>query len=268
MSDAHARNRQRWNEVTPVHVESDFYDVAGFVGGRDTLGPVERAAVGDVAGRRVLHLQCHFGMDTLSWVRLGARAVGVDFSDVALAKARDLARQLGYEDRVGFVEADVTKAGIVEGGGFDIVFTSFGTIVWLSDLDGWAATIAANLARDGFFYFLDSHPLAMIFDGDQVEPRMKYPYFHDAAPDIEPSGAPDYADPDYRIHAEGHEFAWPLQDIFGALERAGLTVFEVREYPFCGWRMFPDMELGADGYWYRTSAGKELPLLLGFKARW
>ena len=269
MSKAHEFNRQRWNEVTPVHVESDFYDVSGFIGGRDTLGPIERAALGDLSGKRVLHMQCHFGMDTLSMARGGpAAVVGLDFSDVALAKARDLAERTGLADTVRFVEADVTRAGKVADGAFDVIYTSFGTIVWLEDLQGWAGTIAANLKQGGFFYFLDSHPLAMIFDGDQVEPRMKYPYFHSDTPDIEPPGAPDYADTSYRIRGEGHEFAWALQDIFGALERTGLTVFEVREYPFCGWPMFPDMELHEDGYWYRTSEGKELPLLLGFKARW
>lgn len=269
MSKAHEHNRQRWNEVTPVHVESDFYDVAGFVGGRDTLGRVEREAVGSVAGKRLLHLQCHFGMDTLCWARDGASAVvGVDFSDVALTKARDLADRIGIADTVSFLEADVTKAGKVAGGAFDVIFTSFGTIVWLEDLQGWADTIATNLAPGGFLYFLDSHPLAMMFDGEQVEPRIKYPYFHNTQPDISPVGEADYADPDYKVQREGHEFSWPMQDIFGVLERTGLTVFEVREYPFCGWNMFPDMKLADDGYWYRQDGATELPLLLGFKAKW
>ncbi len=269
MSKAHEFNRQRWNEVTPVHVDSAFYDVDGFVGGRDTLGRVEREAVGSLAGKRLLHLQCHFGMDTLCWARDGASAVvGVDFSDVALAKARDLAERTGLSDTVSFIEADVTKAGKVAGGAFDVVFTSFGTIVWLEDLQGWADTIAANLAPGGFFYFLDSHPLAMMFDGNQVEPHVRYPYFHHDEPDIAPTGESDYADNSYKIQGEGHEFAWALQDIFGVLEKAGLTVHEIREYPFCGWNMFPDMTLAKDGYWYRQEGNTELPLLLGFKAKW
>lgn len=269
MSKAHEHNRQRWNEVTPVHVDSAFYDVEGFLGGRDTLGAVERGAVGSVAGKRLLHLQCHFGMDTLCWARDGASAVvGVDFSDVALAKARDLAERTGLSGRVSFHEADVTRAGKVAGGGFDVIFTSFGTIVWLEDLQGWANTIAANLARGGFFYFLDSHPLAMVFDGDSVEPQVRYPYFHQDEPDIAPVGEADYAEDGYKVQSEGHEFAWALQDIFGVIERAGLSVFEVREYPFNAWPMFPGMELAKDGYWYRQKGTRELPLLLGFKAKW
>ena len=268
-SEAHEINRRRWNEVTPVHVGSEFYDVEGFVGGRGTLGEVERAAVGDLAGKRLLHLQCHFGMDTLSWVRLGAYgAVGIDFSDAAIATARHLAERTGLAERVTFVEADVTKAGRVESGNFDVVFTSLGTILWLEDLDGWAATIGANLARSGFFYFLDNHPLQMVFDETSTEARVKYDYFHNEAADVAPPGEGDYADPHYKVRTEGHEFCWAIQDIFGALERQGLTIFEVREYPFGFYAQFPDMEPAPDGYWYRKPGTEDLPLMLGFKARW
>ena len=268
-SEAHEVNRRRWNEVTPVHVGSEFYDVEGFVGGRITLGEVERTAVGDLAGKRLLHLQCHIGMDTLSWVRLGAHgAVGIDFSDAAIATARHLAERTGLAERATFLEGDVTKAGRVESGNFDVVFTSLGTIVWLEDLDGWAATIGANLARSGFFYFLDSHPLQMVFDETSTEARVKYGYFHNEAADVVPPGEGDYADPGYKVRTEGHEFCWAIQDIFGALERQGLTVFEVREYPFGFYAQFPDMEPAEDGYWYRKPGTDILPLMLGFKAKW
>lgn len=267
-SEAHEANKRRWNEVTPVHIGSEFYDVEGFVGGHSTLGEVERAAVGDVAGKRLLHLQCHFGMDTLSWARLGAHCVvGIDFSNAAIAAARDLAECTGLTDRVTFVEADVTKAGRVESGNFDVVLTNFGTIVWLEDLDGWAATINANLAIGGFFYFLDSHPFQMMFDETSTEARVKYSYFHNETADIVPPGDGDYAVPDYKIQTESHEFNWAIRDIFGALERQRLTIFEVREYPFGFYGQFPDMELSQDGYWYRKPGTVDLPLMLGFKAK-
>lgn len=268
MSDAHDINRKWWNEVTPVHIASEFYDVDSFVGGRSTLGHVERNAVGDVDGRRLLHLQCHFGMDTLSWAKLGAAVVGLDFSGEALAKARDLAERTGLAGRASFVEGDVTNAGIVEGGNHDVVFTSFGTIGWLDNLDGWAATIATNLAKDGFFYFLDCHPTYLLFDEGSAVPTLKYDYFHGEAPIHEPAGATDYADWTYEIQSESHQFVWSLEDMFGALERQGLTVFELREYRFGAWRQFPDMEKAEDGYWYRRNPETSLPLLLGFKARW
>ncbi len=260
-------NRRWWDEVTPVHEASAFYDVAGFRDGRNTLGTIERQAVGDVAGRKLLHLQCHFGLDTLSWARLGADVVGVDFSPVALATAQRLARECGLQARARFVEADVTTAGRLDGAPFDIVFTSIGVLVWISTLDGWAATIDANLADDGFFYLLDAHPLSWVFDESSSRPVVRHDYFQGPEPIHEPAGGPDYADPSYRISCESREHAWPLSDIFTALETRGLRVHEVREYPFCAWPQFPGMEQGEDGYWHRAQGLSSLPLLLGFKAR-
>ena len=267
MNPHHAINRHWWEEVTPVHVESAFYDVEGFLRGNSTLGHVERQAVGEVSGRRLLHLQCHFGMDTLSWARLGAEVVGIDFSPAAVRQASDLARRAGLDGMARFQEVDVTSAGRVSGGGFDVVFTSFGTIVWLSDLEGWADTIVANLAEDGFFYFLDAHPASMMFDESVATPTVAYEYFHRATPDLEPPGTPDYAEPGYRIQAPSRQFMWALAEILGVLEARGLAIFEIREYPFGAWRQFPDMEEGPDGYWYRAPGEWSLPLLLGFKAR-
>jgi len=268
MNEAHDVNRRWWNEVTPVHVGSEFYGVDRFLAGHNKLGNIEREALGDVSGKRLLHLQCHFGMDTLCWARLGAEVVGVDFSEEAVKAARDLAQKAGLSDRARFHEADVLEVGRVEDGNYDLIFTSFGTIVWLSDLTKWGATIAANLAKGGFFYFLDSHPTYMMFDESSSEPRRAYNYFHDAEPIEDEANRPDYADESYLVRSESRSFQWPLQDIFGVLEAQGLTVFEVREYPFSAWRAFPDMREGTDGYWHREQATYNLPILLGFKARW
>lgn len=268
MEHPHEVNKRWWNEVTPVHTRSDFYDVEGFIAGRNTLGAVELGAVGDVNGKRLLHLQCHFGMDTLSWARLGAQVVGADFSSQAVVKATELAGETGLSDRAHFVEADVTTLGKVDGGNFDVIFTSFGTICWLESLDKWAETIAKNLGRHGFFYFLDSHPTAMLFDEQSSEFHVKYDYFHDDEPLHEPAGEADYADASYRIQSDSRQFSWAIQDIFGALERNGLTVCEVREYDFGAWPLFPDMEKRDDGYWYRTKDAKSIPILLGMKAHW
>ena len=267
MNSDMAINRGWWDEVTPVHEASDFYDVAGFLEGRNTLGTVERQAVGDVCGRTLLHLQCHFGLDTLSWARLGADVVGVDFSPAAIATAERLTRDCRLESRARFIEADVTTAGRVAGAPFDIVFTSIGVLVWIGDLDGWAATIDANLADDGFFYFLDCHPLALIFDESSPIPAVHYDYFQGTSPIHEPAGRPDYADPSYRIGSQSREFTWSISAVFSALENRGLQIHEVREYPFTAWPQFPDMKQGDDGYWHRTADVPPMPLLLGFKAR-
>ncbi len=262
-----AINRAWWDEVTPVHEASAFYDVAGFLDGRNTLGAVERQAVGDVSGRRLLHLQCHFGLDTLSWARLGADVVGVDFSPAAIATAERLTTRCRLDSRVRFIEADVATAGRLAGAPFDIVFTSIGVLVWISDLDGWAATIDANLADDGFFYILDSHPLSWVFDESSPVPVVRYDYFQGAEPIHEPAGGADYAEPAYRIRSQARSFTWSLSAVFTALENRGLRIHEVREYPFCAWPLFPGMTQGEDGYWHRPADLPPLPLLLGFKAR-
>ena len=266
MNPHHAINRDWWEEVTPVHVASAFYDVEGFLRGNITLGHVERRALGEVSGKRLLHLQCHFGLDTLSWARLGAEVAGLDFSPSAVRQANELARRTGLDGMARFDEGDVTRAGRVFGGGFDVVFTSLGTIVWLSDLEGWADTIVANLAEDGCFYFLDAHPTSMMFDERVTTPSVAYDYFHRTTPDLSPSGTPDYAVPDYRVQAPSRQFMWGTAEILAVLEARGLTIFELREYPFGAWRHFPDMEEGPDGYWYRAPGEWKLPLLLAFKA--
>jgi SAM-dependent methyltransferase len=264
--EAHAANRQRWDEVTPVHVVSRFYDVAGFLAGRCTVGPVERGAVGDVRGRRLLHLQCHFGLDTLSWARLGADVVGVDFSAPALAEARRLAARIGLADRARFVESDVLELALGER--FDVVFTSHGTIGWLSDLGRWGQVVARHLSPGGVFYVLDAHPTALMFAADDDGGlRLAYEYVHRDDPYIK--AVPDFAEPGYVPRSPEHSWSWPLVDVAGALERAGLCVFEFREYPFAAWPMFPGMEPDDGGdYWHPPPEGFRLPLMFALKARW
>lgn len=267
MKRCHAINRLWWDEVTPVHVASEFYDVDGFLSGRDMLGTVEREAVGDVTGKKLLHLQCHFGLDTLCWARAGAKVVGLDFSPAALEVARGLARRCALESCADFIEVDVTEAGRVPGAPFDIVFTSLGAFMWVGDIVGWAATIADNLADDGFFYFLDAHPTALMFDEASITPAVAFDYFHSQTPLFEPGGTPDYADQSYKIRSDSQSFIWSLSDILGALEDAGLAISEFREYPFLAWAMFPDMKRAEDGYFHRAPDSKQLPMMFGFKAR-
>src|SRR5438552_2140865 len=131
MNDYMNVNRERWNEMVAIHQRSEFYDVAGFKAGRITISDLEREEVGDVLGKSLLHLQCHFGMDTLSWARLGATVTGVDFSPRAIELAGSLATELGIEAR--FIEADVLALDAVLEGEFDVVFTSIGVTYWLPD---------------------------------------------------------------------------------------------------------------------------------------
>ncbi|MCZ7544594.1 MAG: class I SAM-dependent methyltransferase [Anaerolineae bacterium] len=150
-------NRALWDEWTGIHAKSAFYDLEGFKAGRLSLDRVAREGLGDVTGKRLLHLQCHFGMDTLSWARLGAEVTGVDFSEKAIALARALSAELSIPAR--FVCANIYDLPAALDGAFDIVFTSGGVLYWLPDLVRWAEIVAHYLRPGGTFFLADSHPL-------------------------------------------------------------------------------------------------------------
>jgi SAM-dependent methyltransferase len=172
-------NLAKWNAVVPVHARSQMYDVAGFKAGRSSLHELELAEVGDVRGKSLLHLQCHFGLDTMSWARLGATVTGLDFSGEAIKLARSLSDELKIPAR--FTCADVYEARAAVGDQFDVVFTSYGAITWLPDIRRWAQIIAQSLNPGGFFYIADEHPFASIFnhEDDAAELAIQYPYFRE-----------------------------------------------------------------------------------------
>ena len=156
-------NRDNWNERTPVHAGSDSYDLAGFKAGRITLTDVERREVGDVSGKTLLHLQCHFGLDTMSWARLGAKATGVDFSDDAITLASALNEELELGAR--FIRSNVYDLPNALDEQFDVVFTSYGVLNWLPDIAGWAEVVSNHLKPAGVFYIVEFHPFAAVFEG-------------------------------------------------------------------------------------------------------
>lgn len=166
-------NRVNWDGRVPVHVDSAFYDLPGFVEGRNSLRDFEVEEVGDVRGRSLLHLQCHIGLDTLSWARLGAEVTGLDFSVPALEVARDLAGRTGTAASSRFVTSDVYEAvTALDGRGpFDIVYTGLGALCWLPDLPRWARTVARLLAPGGFLHLTEFHPFSDVLgeDGRTVE---------------------------------------------------------------------------------------------------
>ena len=259
-------NRKYWDALVPVHAASCFYDVEGFRAGRSSLHSIEAEAVGNVAGKSLLHLQCHFGLDTLSWARLGAEVVGIDFSATAVARARELAKEADLASLAAFVHHDVLDLRSALDREFDIVFTSYGTITWLRDLEAWARAIARSLKPDGFFYIVDNHPTSYLFQADEEgHVARRYDYFHSPEPlQLEPQ--PDYADTDHTTLA-AEAWIWSLSDLFGALERAGLVVYEFKEYPRTVYKQFPQMRETSDGYWELSAEELDLPLLFSLKAR-
>lgn len=256
-------NRELWNELTPIHARSESYDVEGFRRGRCALAPIELEEVGEVSGKSLLHLQCHFGMGTLSWARLGAKAVGVDFSDEAVA----LARSLGRETRISasFICSDIYELPKVLDKRFDIVFTSAGVLCWLPDLKRWAEVISHFLRPGGFFYIFESHPFSLVFDDSAgvTGLRVAYSYFARPEPTYwKPEG--DYADPNAKVTHGSYEWTHGLGSIINALVDAGLGIEFLHEFPVLFYRACPLMEKDKDGWW--RLKGNKVPLTFSLKA--
>jgi SAM-dependent methyltransferase len=256
-----AANRALWDEWTAIHERSAFYDLEGFKRGGIRLSDYEREEVGPVDGRDLLHLQCHFGLDTLSWARLGARVTGADFSEAAIALARRLADELGIE--ATFVQSELAELPKTLAGDFDVVYTSRGVLGWLRDLDRWAEVAAHFVRPGGSFYVTEIHPVAHVFDDEEVRPgelRLRYPYFSREEPLVLPVRG-SYADRSAEVSAPV-EYGWPhgLGEIATAVAAAGLTIDFVHEFPFVEWEV-PFLEPRDDGTWrLPAEQAGELPL--------
>jgi 2-polyprenyl-3-methyl-5-hydroxy-6-metoxy-1,4-benzoquinol methylase len=224
-----ATNLRFWDEIAPHHAASQAYAVDSFVAGRNTLGAPELAEVGDVTGRELVHLQCHIGLDSLSWARLGAHVTGVDFSAEAVRIARRIADRAGLQAR--FVEAEVTEAPTALGRTFDVVFTSRGVLMWLADLDRWAQACATLLEPGGRFYLLDHHPLSMALTTTEGGLVLARSYFPTSRPGVSRYDG-SYAVRDVGlVNDETHEWIHPVGEVVTSLVRAGITIDSVTEWP-------------------------------------
>ncbi len=235
-------NRANWDERVAVHLQSPGYELTSLRAGRGRLNAIEEAELGPVDGLRILHLQCHFGRDSLTLAQRGAELVGLDFSRPAIATARRLAAELGLSGRARFVEADLyDAASAIPERGFDLVFTTWGTICWLPDIRRWADIIAQFLRPGGTLYFADGHPAACVFD-DMAKlpcgmPSFFAPYF--AGEPIVVVDPSDYADKAARLeNATQYNWMHPLAEIIACLSGAGLRLEWLHEHPSVPWQMF------------------------------
>jgi SAM-dependent methyltransferase len=247
-------NRALWDGWTKLHEHSEFYDLDSFRAGASSLKEIERAEAGDVTGQTLLHLQCHFGLDTMSWARLGARVTGVDFSERAIQLARSIAADLGIDAR--FICANVYDVPAQIDQQFDLVFSSYGVIPWLPDLRRWAEIIAQCLRPGGKFLLVDFHPLAATLDDSGRS--IVAPYFHEPEP-RRYEGQGSYAAPSDLRH-ESFEWAHSLSDAISALLEAGLTLQSFHEFPFSPHNCMPFLEEREPGRWYVRTPGPEIPL--------
>ena len=211
-------NKQTWNNKVDVHVNSDFYDLQGFMNGKSTLNSIELDLLGDVSGKKVLHLQCHFGQDTITFSRMEAFVTGVDFSEKAIEKAREINKQLNLNTT--FICCDIYDLPNHLNEKFDIVFTSYGTIGWLPDVNKWAKVISHFLKPDGKFIFAEFHPVVWMFDNDFKE--IFYNYFNIAPILEEESGT--YADKKAALETTSITWNHPISEVLNALISNGLTI--------------------------------------------
>lgn len=255
-------NRTLWDDWTEINRRSEFYDVERFMAGRSTLTEIDRTVVGDVNGRSLLHLQCHFGMDTLSWAREGAKVTGVDFSPVAISSAQALAQRAGLP--ASFSQAVIgTVYETLGGAQFDVVFTSYGVLSWLDDLEPWARDVARLLRPGGRFHIIEFHPALGLFDDDGES--IAHSYFHSTEPQ-EFVETRSYAGGSHRP-MPCFQWAHSLADVQGSLRRAGLSITGFEEYPFCCHNCYPFLREERPGrYVMRQHPGK-IPLLFSVTAQ-
>ncbi len=265
-------NRELWNARTKVHVKSKFYDVPRFLNGKSSLNRIEldllrnfcsdqghsNNSILDLSGKRILHLQCHFGQDTLSMARMGAKVVGVDLSDEAIDTARRLAGDLDIDAE--FVCSDVLKLGKFRGEEFDIVFSSYGTVGWLPDLELWGQTIAQNLAPGGQFILVEFHPMMHMFDDDLQE--LKYPYFNRGVI-IENEGT--YAEGESTSLGESHWWNYSLSETINALYNNGLLLKSFKEYDYSPYNCFANLGKVANGFQVAGMEGR-IPMVYSLVA--
>ncbi|OOE84602.1 SAM-dependent methyltransferase [Salinivibrio siamensis] len=248
-------NKAAWDKRTRVHVESEFYDVNAFKRGQSSLNSIELAQLGDVKGKSLLHLQCHFGQDTLSWARLGAEVTGVDLSSEAIEQANLLKQALDLEAE--FIQGDVVQFGRENTREFDLVFTSYGVLTWLPNLEDWARTIANALKVGGAFHMVEFHPFTDLLSG--------YAYFPSSEPDVEEEGT-------YTENCDGSTstmVTWPhsMSEVISALVNAGLSIESLSESPYSPYNCFDGLEFVPGLGYQMLYQGQQVPLLYVIKAR-
>ena len=255
-ADWRALNQANWDERVAIHRAVPFYGIDRIRAGA-RLNAIEEAELGPVASLRVLHLQCHFGHDSLILASRGAEVTGLDFSPPAIAAAQENARALGLAARFVLSDIYAAREAIPKPAAFDLVYITWGTICWLPDLTPWAQIVAHFLRPGGRLYFADMHPAAHVFDdaapgvnqpGMDGRPGWFTPYF--PAGPLTLDEARDYADPAARLtNMRTVQFMHPLAELLGSLLGAGLRLDWLHEHPRLTWQAFASLRPDAEGCW-------------------
>jgi 2-polyprenyl-3-methyl-5-hydroxy-6-metoxy-1,4-benzoquinol methylase len=253
-------NKTTWNEKVKVHANSDMYDMNAFKNGKSSLMSYEQKALGTVKGKSLLHLQCHFGQDTLSFSRMGAKCVGVDLSDEGIKLAQKLNSELNLD--ADFVCCNVLETSTFIKNTFDIVFTSYGVIGWLPDLKLWGLMIAERLKSGGSFYMVEFHPIVWMFDYIEGKANLKYGYMQDDVIYEEYIGT--YANKESKMISKEYGWNHGLGEVVSALSNAGLYIEYLNEYNESPYNILPDLEKTKSGNY--VTKDQLYPLIFEIKA--
>jgi len=255
-------NRESWNELTALHIDSIFYDIDSFKKGKTSLNHIEIDELGDIKGQKLLHLQCHFGMDTLSFARQGAEVVGVDISDTSIQKATELSNELKIPAK--FVRSNIYDIESVINETFDIVYTSYGAINWLNDLDKWAKIISRFLKPNGIFYMVEFHPFIYTLNDNS---EIFNSYFKSQA--LETVVEKSYTDKSEVSNKNLKHIEWhhSLSEVLNSLIKNGLKIEFLNEFPYQVYNCFPNLTEKGKGKWVSEKYGDKIPYMYSVKAR-
>lgn len=255
-------NKKNWNERVGIHKKSKFYDVEGFLKGKNSLKSLELGELGDVKGKKILHLQCHFGMDTLSLARMGAEVTGADFSDKAIELAKELSSETGLNAK--FVCSNVLELDEHLEGEYDIVYASYGVFCWIGDLNRWFQIASHFLKPGGELIIIDGHPFANMFEYSEEKKELEQdgPYFNEKPHRYVEDYTYTDGDEKMKNNVE-YEWAHPLSEFIMSAVNNGLKIKTIKEYPYCGWKRYPNMKKKDDEYW--EMEGNNLPFILSMK---
>ena len=260
-----AENIKYWNELADIHFDSPFYDVEGVLKGNDTLSSIDTEILGNVNRRSLLHLQCHFGLDTISWARRGAIATGVDISPRAIELAHQLANKTGIS--VDFLCCDVSQLSKFLKVKFDIVWAVEGIFAWIPNLKHWMKEVANSLLPEGILYLRDFHPIAEVFANEELSPRICRSYFSSIRCVKSSDESGTYAELHTNLRQPIHyEWQYSISDIVNALLQSGFIILQFQEYPFCSYRSHKFLVKEAEGRWVFPIGCGSIPLMFSILA--
>jgi len=263
MLNSFEKNKKAWNQRVNIHYHSEFYDVPGFLKGKEVLKPIELALLGDLGGKSLLHLQCHFGQDTLSLARLGAKVTGIDFSQASIEKAKILADELNIKAQ--FVCGNVLETPQMINDKFDIVFTTYGVLGWLPDMNDWAKVVKKMLKTEGKLILVEFHPVIWMLD-DEFK-NIEYSYFN-GDPIIETKNN-TYTDQRAVEMDTFEEITWnhSLHEVLGALLKVGLRITHFEEYPYSPYPCFSNIKETSSGQYQIIGLEDKIPMVYSLTAQ-